>query len=106
MIDSETDEDADTVEDEVLLEGIVLPPARRKRAKQPEVSRSDAGCSADWPPCETLDPPFVSDGETLAWYKANFVDWRRTAELVLRGWMTSRSRSRPRVGHRGDETSG
>jgi hypothetical protein len=106
MIDSETDEDADTFEDEVLLEGIILPPARGKRAKQPELSESDAGCSADWPPRQTLDVSSLPDGQTLAWFEANFVDWRRTAELVLRAWMKSRLRAAPRVGHRGDETSG
>jgi uncharacterized protein (DUF4415 family) len=89
MISDEPDEDADTVDDETLLETCVgaEPPKR-------DSSVDHAPDMPDFP--RSRKAPNVRtdlDAGTLAWFKANHADWQQQIGAVLRAWVAARSRA-------------
>lgn len=91
MISDEPDEDADTLDDETLLEnylGVSAP-------------NCPAGGSAtdlpDWPQRRERDLGLNLDAETLAWFKTRHFDWQPTMASVLRAWVAAQTR-RDRLG--------
>jgi hypothetical protein len=89
MISDEPDEDADTVDDETLLEtcmGAVLP---KREANAGHVSDFQ-----DFP--QSYGVPNMSteiDADIVAWFKANHADWQQQMGAVLRGWVVAHSRA-------------
>jgi uncharacterized protein (DUF4415 family) len=85
MISDEPDEDADSLDDDALIEaytGTILPPAA---AEGPE--------PADWPPRRAAREKLTIDADVLAWFKANHADWQQRIPAILRGWIAAQSRT-------------
>jgi uncharacterized protein (DUF4415 family) len=81
MISDEPDEDADSLDDDALIEactGTVPPPAA-----------SEGPGPADWPPRQTASDKLTVDADVLAWFKANHTDWQRRIPAILRGWIAA-----------------
>ena len=89
MISDEPDEDADTVDDETLLETCIgaEPPKRDSGVDHaPELK--------DFPQfLGVTDMSTEIDADIVAWFKANHADWQQQMGAVLRGWVTARSRA-------------
>jgi hypothetical protein len=95
MISDEPDEDADTLDDDSVLETCFDPSAAKTEAR--EQTARNRGVVAthvrDWPQSCTPEADFGLDPETLAWFKANHADWRLAIGSVLRGWVAAKSAS-------------
>ena len=86
MISDEPDEDADEFDDEKALEtylGVVSGPGVETAADLP-----------DWPPTHSQahGAGLTLEMNTVAWFKANYVDWQREIGSVLRGWVVAKTR--------------
>jgi hypothetical protein len=89
MISEEPDEDADTLDDDNVLETYL----------GSEASKSGSGLASvssmpDWPPSREAGLGLDLDAETFTWFKSNHADWRLEMVSVLRSWMTARLRGR------------
>jgi uncharacterized protein (DUF4415 family) len=84
MISDEPDEDADSLDDDALIEaytGTILPPAG-----------PEGPSPADWPPRRAVQEPLTVDADLLAWFKTNHPDWQRRIPAILRGWIAAQSK--------------
>ena len=86
MISDEPDEDADELDDEKAL-GAYL-------GAGPAAGAEATADMPDWPPAcaQGQEPGLTLDTSTVAWFKANYVEWQREIGSVLRGWMVAKSR--------------
>src|SRR3978361_1235879 len=84
MISDQPDEDADLLDDEAALD-TYLGDATALAATD---TVSTLGLP-DWPPRAARDIVLSLDGETVSWFKAGHVDWRRAMRRVLRAWVVS-----------------
>jgi hypothetical protein len=88
MISDEPDEDADSLDDEGLLEGFLAGPQ--------DIAIRPAGTGPqDWPPCHGGRDILAVDADILAWFKANHEDWQRQIGRVLRAWIATRPSTGP-----------
>jgi hypothetical protein len=101
MISDESDEDADTLDDDDLLESYLAPDSPDRIAAERKSGRGSAAAVRDWPASPEPDAALHLDAETLAWFKANHADWRRGAAGVLRAWVVARTRAPPDIQPRG-----
>jgi uncharacterized protein (DUF4415 family) len=84
MISDEPDEDADSLDDDALVEaytGTILPPLG---AEGPE--------PADWPPRRATREKLTIDVDILAWFQVNHADWQRRIPAILRGWIAAQAK--------------
>jgi hypothetical protein len=90
MISDESDEDADALDDDDLLDTYLAPVAPKGGVPKREIAA--APDLMDWPPRRERDGagPDV-DASTLAWFRANHVDWRAGMGSVLRAWVAGRT---------------
>ncbi len=93
MISDEPDEDADTLDDESVLESCFDPSAAKTEAGERTARNRGAVVTdvRDWPRSALQEADFGLDPETLAWFKANHADWRMAIGSVLRGWVAAKS---------------
>jgi hypothetical protein len=89
MISDESDDDADTLDDDALLEAYIDP------APKPGAESETGSSIPDWPPVPLCNPGPALCARTLAWFKASQTGQRLGPEEVLRGWITSRAQSPP-----------
>ena len=85
MISDQSDEDADTFDDDKLVAtylGVDRQPAQHT-VVAPEPS--------DWPPTSEHNIGLAVDSMTLAWFKANHADWQRQMRFVLRAWVIAQT---------------
>ena len=85
MISDEPDEDADSLDDEALIEAYTattLPPAA-----------AEGSAAADWPPRRAAREKLTVDADVLAWFKANHEDWQTRIPAILRGWIAAQSKA-------------
>src|ERR1700722_20319894 len=91
MISDEPDEDADTLDDEGLLETYV--------GAGPPQQQSGAPHAADlqeWPQLSgTPGAGSDIDAATPPWFKANHVDWQEELRTVLRTWASVQAQPLP-----------
>jgi hypothetical protein len=94
MISDEPDEDADTLDDEGVMDTCFDPDAgaatERTAPKRPS-DTTDAARFEDWPPSSLQDLELNLEVGTRAWFKAKHADWRSAMEAVLRSWIESRT---------------
>jgi hypothetical protein len=94
MISDEPDEDADTLDDEGVMDTCFDPDAgeatERTTPKRPS-DATDATRFEDWPPSPLQDLELNLEVGTRAWFKAKHADWRSAMEAVLRSWIESRT---------------
>jgi hypothetical protein len=83
MISDEPDEDADSLDDEKLLEGFLIGP-------QDTAVRTAGPGPRDWPPRHGGKDILAVDADILTWFKANHEDWQRQIGCVLRAWIATR----------------
>jgi hypothetical protein len=86
MISDDPDEDADTLDDETVLETYLGDGPLR-----PDTAASVATELPDWPPQAVRDVGLNLDLETLAWFKAANANWRREMRAVLRAWVAAKT---------------
>jgi hypothetical protein len=89
MISEEPDEDADTLDDESVLETYLGSDALTREAV---AGRSTS--LQDWPPSHERELGLDLNAETVAWFKANHVDWRLAMASTLRAWVAARTQTR------------
>jgi uncharacterized protein (DUF4415 family) len=94
MISDEPDEDADTLDDENLLDTVLSADAGER-----DVARKapDAASGSDWPLSHRREAALGLDAKTLEWFRANHADWREAMDAVLRGWIVAHAREQPDV---------
>ncbi len=92
MISDEPDEDADSLDDESLMETALGSASEPRDATG---RRSGSAIIQDWPLSRLQGLELDIDVQTLAWFKANHVNWRRAMGSVLRGWIAAKSRANP-----------
>nr|WP_294522409.1 BrnA antitoxin family protein [uncultured Rhodopila sp.] len=83
MISDEPDEDADSLDDDALVEaytGTIITPEPTAAAIPPP---------ADWPYSASQQDTLAVDADILAWFQANHPDWRRRVSAVLRAWIAA-----------------
>jgi hypothetical protein len=91
MISDEPDEDADTQDDEGLLETFIdsdvgeADPEDRGAKKRASVAIIASGFE-DWPGSDLRDSASGRDAEMLSWFKTNHANSRLAMAAVLRGW--------------------
>jgi uncharacterized protein (DUF4415 family) len=96
MISDESDEDADALDDEDLLDTYLAPVAPKGDAPKRETAA--APDLLDWPPRRARETVGADvDASTLAWFRANHVDWRGGMAGVLRAWVAARKQVDPDV---------
>lgn len=84
MFPNDSDEDADTLDDDALLEAVLRP----DHAATPK----DAEAAVpDWPSTNTTDTILRIDAGTSDWFKSRHADWRREIRLVLRAWIATQT---------------
>ncbi len=95
MISDEPDEDADTLDDEGVLESCFGPDATKMEAGERAARNRGAVLATmqDWPPSRSPGSNLGLDAETLAWFRANHADWRQAIASVLRGWVAAKSKT-------------
>jgi hypothetical protein len=86
MISDEPAEDADLLDDEAAL-GAYLGDAPAKS----DCGSGDGTQLPDWPPRAAEDIRLYLDAETVAWFQAASVDWRREMRFVLRAWVAAKA---------------
>jgi uncharacterized protein (DUF4415 family) len=86
MISDEPDEDADSLDDETLLETYLGVSALKPAAGD------NATDLPDWPQRRERDLGLNLDAETLAWFKARHLDWQSTMASILRAWVAAHMR--------------
>jgi hypothetical protein len=93
MISDEPDEDADTPDDDNLLEDMLRPGGPGELESRASVRRSGAKNTIrrDWPPSRLAGLGPDLDVATLSWFKANHDDWRMAMRGVLRAWIAIKS---------------
>jgi uncharacterized protein (DUF4415 family) len=83
MISDEPDEDADTLDDNGLLDVFLdKPQAASTQGAQP--------APTDWPsrPSRLLDAIYL-DADIVNWFQVNHQDWQQQIRGVLRGWIAT-----------------
>lgn len=90
MISDESDEDADSIDDDDLVETYLAPEMPGSHASQREGGADGGAPMWDWPPSGRRDHGLDFDSQTLAWFMANHADWRSEIEDVLRAWVIAR----------------
>ena len=93
MISDESDEDADSIDDDDLVETYLAPEISKNDAAQREGGTDGGAPMRDWPPCGGRSHGLDLDPQTLAWFRANHAEWRPEIEGVLRGWVIARRKS-------------
>ena len=91
MISDEPDEDADTLDDEALLEVYVGagPPKQQSGSPNPADMQ-------EWPQsCGAPGAGSDIDTATLAWFQANHADWQEELRMVLRTWASVQAQPLP-----------
>ncbi len=84
MISDEPDEDADALDDDGTIEFFL-----GDAAAKPDGADVIAELT-DWPPSRSAHELGLKvDADTLAWFRAKHVDWRRQMRVVLRCWMNA-----------------
>jgi uncharacterized protein (DUF4415 family) len=86
MTSDEPDEDADTLDDETLLETYLGASAAKPGAGDP------AADLPDWPQRRERNLGLNLDTETLAWFKARHFDWQSKMASILRAWVAAQTR--------------
>ncbi|MFL5253593.1 MAG: hypothetical protein ACJ8AI_11985 [Rhodopila sp.] len=78
------DEDADSLDDDALLEAYL-------RADAPSAGRSAEEALPDWPPLRVREVGLQIETATLDWFKANHQDWCREIHFVLKAWVAAQA---------------
>ena len=86
MISDQSDEDADTLDDDKLLATYLGIDPQIPAHGVPEASEP-----LDWPPTTEHDVGLTIDSMTLAWFKANHTDWQHQMRFVLRAWVIAQT---------------
>jgi hypothetical protein len=89
MTSKRPDEDADTLDDAILLEGVVGSYTPRQ-----QFDIDGATSLPDWPPSQVRDVGLHLNHATLAWFQANHADWREEIDIVLQAWIRLKTRAR------------
>jgi uncharacterized protein (DUF4415 family) len=84
MISDDPVEDADILDDDEALESYF-----DEASPKPDSRISPIPELPDWPARRTAEVGLAIDADTLAWFKATHVDWRREIRCVLRGWVAA-----------------
>jgi uncharacterized protein (DUF4415 family) len=92
MISDNPDEDAESFDDEALVEAYLRP--EHTRAEFGPGEPAPATALPDWPPSTAREIGVTIDPTTLAWFKAHHPDWRREIRFVLRAWVAAQSTPR------------
>jgi uncharacterized protein (DUF4415 family) len=85
MISDEPDEDADSLDDDALIEaytGTILSPAA-----------PEGPPPAVWPPRHAVQEKLTVDADILDWFKVNHADWQRRIPAILRGWIAAQPKA-------------
>jgi hypothetical protein len=90
MISDESDEDADGIDDDDLVETYLAPNSSNRGLTSPEAGEENVAPMQDWPPSGGRDCEPEIDAQTLAWFRANHAEWRPAMESVLRAWVNAR----------------
>jgi uncharacterized protein (DUF4415 family) len=90
MISDEPDEDADSLDDQALLETYL-----GAKAPNRDTAATSAASLPDWPPPIERELGLNLDTGTIAWFRANHTDWRSAIAGVLRAWVAARTRPHP-----------
>ncbi len=86
MMTDETDEDADTLDDEALLSAYL----GSGTSGTPSDQDADPETRIpDWPPSRVRDTGLMVDTATLDWFKTNHADWRQEMAIILRAWVAA-----------------
>jgi hypothetical protein len=86
MISDEPGEDADSLEDDKMMEAYL-----GDGSKEPADRSGTVPGLPEWPPLVSTDVALSMDAATIAWFKANHADWRRQVRLVLHAWIAAHS---------------
>ena len=88
MTSDEPDEDADNLEDDKLLEGLLGDP----QPATPQSATPHAGTSGsqDWPCRHGAKETLTVDADILAWFRTNHENWQCQVGCVLRAWIATR----------------
>ena len=87
MILDDPDEDADNLDDEDVLEGLL--------GTHPlEAGVERLVTASDWPLARQPGGGIALEGATLAWFKANHADWQQEIATILRAWVAARTHQR------------
>ncbi len=84
MISDDPDEDAAASDDADALDSYLGADAQKLNPGEGGVA-----VMQDWPPERRQQPGLALDAGTLAWFKANHLDWRAEMASVLRGWVAA-----------------
>jgi hypothetical protein len=83
MIADEPDEDADTLDDDDALDGVLGDGPAKPDDSPPRIEL------AAWPAPGVCEIGLNLDAETVAWFKRTYPDWRHRMRGVLRAWVTA-----------------
>jgi hypothetical protein len=83
MIADEPDEDADTLDDDDALDGVLGDGTSKPEGSSPRIEL------ANWPTPTAFQIALNLDAETVAWFKVTYPDWRLRMREVLRAWVTA-----------------
>jgi uncharacterized protein (DUF4415 family) len=89
-ISDEPDEDADSLDDENLLETCVGVEAPKRQS----ASTAAASGMPDWPPSRRAPNVRAEiDVETLAWFKTTRPNWRDELGSILKAWVAAQKQT-------------
>ena len=88
MISDQSDEDADSLDDDKLLAAYL---GIGTGSNKPEHHTVAVPEPSDWPPVTEHDVGLTIDNMTLSWFKANHTDWQRQMRFVLRAWVIAQT---------------
>jgi hypothetical protein len=112
MISDDPDEDADTRDDQTVMDQFLDQSAGEHDAPQGASALHNGpidphwgAIDQDWPPQQAFalqqDLASIIDPGTLTWFKSNHADWRMAMGAVLRAWIEARRQTQPDVQTRG-----
>ena len=88
MTSDEPDEDADNLEDDKLLEGLLGDP--QPATPQSVIPYACAPGPENWPCRHGANEMLTVDADILAWFRTNHENWLRQISSVLRAWIATR----------------
>lgn len=93
MISDGSDEDADSLDDDDLVETYLVAEVAKADAAKRGMGVDSPPQVEDWPSSDGLDPWSDFGANSLAWFKANHSEWRLAIQGVLRGWVMARAQA-------------
>jgi hypothetical protein len=84
MISDDPGEDADTLDDETLMQEYL--------GVRPEAATGSVAAMPDWPPVSRGAVRLDLDAATIDWFRDRHADWRKQMGFVLRAWVAAHGR--------------